>query len=265
MAEQIHVSLAQASELLKDLASKVRAKGYAIDSELGTLAKKSEVAKTDLAAALSAELDGKALASDLTAVSGKVTTLIGSETGDDAKSARNIAAEEVAKVVAEAPASFDTLKEIADWIQSDTTGAAKMATDIDALKTKTVLGTHVVEGVQTEYGSVKDYVEDYVQEQSYEHPAYTPTTGAETANQTPAFGATFDVSQVVSDATGHITGQTPRTVKIPDAVAVASTDGVGGSNGLMIAADKEKLDSIRLATAQEIAALKNEITLDSNS
>lgn len=31
---------------------------------------------------------------------------------------REVAAEEVAKIVAEAPASFDTLKEIADWIEN---------------------------------------------------------------------------------------------------------------------------------------------------
>jgi hypothetical protein len=45
-----------------------------------------------------------------------------------------IAASAVAEIVAGADASFDTLKEIADWIKSDTTGAAKMAADIDALE-----------------------------------------------------------------------------------------------------------------------------------
>ena len=147
MATNILTTLSQSQTIANAVLAKVKAKGYALTADLGSLASKNEVAKTDLAAALASELDAKALASDLTTVSGKVTTLIGNETGDDAKSARNIAAEEVAKVVAEAPASFDTLKEIADWIQSDTTGAAKMANDIDALKDKTELGTHVVEGV----------------------------------------------------------------------------------------------------------------------
>lgn len=54
----------------------------------------------------------------------------GSESGDINKSIRAIAAEEVAKIVANADASYDTLKEIADWILSDTTGAAKMVEDI---------------------------------------------------------------------------------------------------------------------------------------
>lgn len=50
------------------------------------------------------------------------------------KEARTIAAEEVAKIVAGADESFDTLKEIGDWILSDTTGAAKMVADIENLK-----------------------------------------------------------------------------------------------------------------------------------
>ena len=41
---------------------------------------------------------------------------------------------EVAAVVAGADASFDTLKEIADWIANDATGAAGMANDIAALE-----------------------------------------------------------------------------------------------------------------------------------
>ena len=60
-----------------------------------------------------------------------VDTLVGE---DKEKSARAIAAEEVAKVVASADSSFDTLKEIADWIANDTTGSAQMAEDIAALK-----------------------------------------------------------------------------------------------------------------------------------
>lgn len=54
---------------------------------------------------------------------------------DETKSIRNISAEEVARIVAGADTNYDTLKEIADWIKSDTTGAAKMAADIETNKT----------------------------------------------------------------------------------------------------------------------------------
>lgn len=41
---------------------------------------------------------------------------------------------QIAQVVAGAPASYDTLKEIADWIGNDTSGAASMANDISNIK-----------------------------------------------------------------------------------------------------------------------------------
>lgn len=101
------------------------AKAY-IDGQidgLGALAGKSEVAYDDLAAALKTLIDGKAAQTT-------VDTLIGGDTG---KSVRTVASEEIAKIVAGADKSYDTLKEIADWIMNDTTGAAKMSNDIGRL------------------------------------------------------------------------------------------------------------------------------------
>ena len=60
-----------------------------------------------------------------------VGVLVGEDAG---KSMREVAAEEIAKVIADADESFDTLKEIADWILNDTSGAASMANDISTLK-----------------------------------------------------------------------------------------------------------------------------------
>ena len=54
--------------------------------------------------------------------------------GSVANTATTIAAAKVAEIVAGANASYDTLKEIADWILNDTTGAADMANDIAALQ-----------------------------------------------------------------------------------------------------------------------------------
>ena len=55
-------------------------------------------------------------------------------TGSVANTANAAAAAKVAEIVANANADFDTLKEIADWILNDTTGAADMANDIAALQ-----------------------------------------------------------------------------------------------------------------------------------
>lgn len=54
--------------------------------------------------------------------------------GSVANTANAAAAAKVAEIVADADADFDTLKEIADWILNDTTGAADMANDIAALQ-----------------------------------------------------------------------------------------------------------------------------------
>lgn len=55
-------------------------------------------------------------------------------TGSVANTANAAAAAKVAEIVANADANFDTLKEIADWILNDTTGAVDMANDIAALQ-----------------------------------------------------------------------------------------------------------------------------------
>ena len=73
---------------------------------------------------------------------------------------------------------------------------------------------------------------------AYTHPSYTARTGVPTANQTPAFGGTFSVSQPVSDATGHVTAVNSRTITIPKTEATTS------AAGLMSASDKTKLDGI---------------------
>lgn len=54
--------------------------------------------------------------------------------GSVANTANAVAAAKVAEIVANADTDFDTLKEIADWILNDTTGAADMANDIAALQ-----------------------------------------------------------------------------------------------------------------------------------
>lgn len=54
---------------------------------------------------------------------------------------------------------------------------------------------------------------------AYTHPSYTARTGVPTANQTPAFGGTFSVNQINSDATGHVTTTNSRTVTIPSTLS----------------------------------------------
>ena len=76
---------------------------------LGALAKKDKVTETEL---------GDALKKKINDAAAQASTLVGE---DASKSARAIAAEEVAKIVDGADSSFDTLKEIATYISTNET------------------------------------------------------------------------------------------------------------------------------------------------
>ena len=98
-----------------------------------------------------------------------------------------------------------------------------------------------VESSQTN-GNIKiDDVETVV----YTHPSNGANTSkGDTTAQTPGFGGTFKALSATVDTQGHTTALAEHNVTIPDALATPSTDGVGGSKGLMSAADKEKLDEL---------------------
>ena len=79
---------------------------------------------------------------DIAANKGAIDTLNG--TGDG--SVKKAVADAVAKIVAEAPEAYDTLKEISDWITTHTSDAATMNSQINTNKTdianlKTLIGT----------------------------------------------------------------------------------------------------------------------------
>lgn len=94
------------------------------------------------------------------------------------------------------------------------------------------------------YINVDDLVDVYTHPTHTAYPASGSGAAAPTGNQTPAFGGTFNVPQVVTDGLGHVTAQNTRTVTIPSDTATQS------AAGLMSAADKQKLDSLVSVMAQ---------------
>lgn len=96
------------------------------------------------------------------------------------------------------------------------------------------------------------------------HPTETayPESGngaaTPTANQTPAFGGTFNIAQVVTDDYGHVTKQNTRTVTIPNATATQS------AAGLMSSADKTKLDDMTY-TVRRYNVVNPVLTYDSQT
>lgn len=79
-------------------------------------------------------------------------------------------------------------------------------------------------------------------EDKYTHPSGTAKTGNPTANQTPTFGSTFTVTQFTSNAQGHISGATDRTVKIPNALGNGTTAGLSTND--YTTTEKTKLGNI---------------------
>ena len=157
----------------KDLSDGVKASLAKADSALqaaaiADLATKGEVSTVageldTLSDKVDAEIEARIAAdsthtTNIATNAAKIATLIGS---DADKSVRTIANEElVAQLIAEgADEKLDTLKEIADWIQSHPGDAATMNTAIQALQAKTVLGTYIEGEEEKEYATVKAYVE----------------------------------------------------------------------------------------------------------
>lgn len=175
----------------------------AVMAKLGDVALLDDIAEANLASALASKINGKADSSDLSTLAGKVTTLIGNETGDDAKSARAIASEEVAKIVASAPESYDTLVEIANWISSHADSASAMNSAIVALQAKTVLGTYIPDGETdpVQYATVKAYVEAYVADQMANLITLASLSGSATGDGNVVTGFSYNSSTGAFTAT----------------------------------------------------------------
>lgn len=108
-------------------------KNYLDETGLSTLWSNIQTAISEATGANSSDISTlsstvSSLSSAVTANSTDITTLKGDATTEGS------VAYQIAQIVAGADGSFDTLKEIADWIQNDTTGAAKMSSDISLNK-----------------------------------------------------------------------------------------------------------------------------------
>ena len=133
-----------------DATSKVNAAKEEIKGTTDALAGRIKAVEDDyLTSADKTEITGAASALEVrvAANEGAIATLNGEGEG----SVKKQVADAIAGVVAGAPEDFDTLKEVADWIGSDTTGAAQMQADIATLK-----------GGDTVEGSVAKQVKDAV-------------------------------------------------------------------------------------------------------
>lgn len=103
-----------------------------INSKIGSVTEGKTVVEMIADAQTAATYDDSAIRGLISTNKTAIDTLIGDVADDKNKSARTMAQEEVAKIVAEAPESFDTLKEIADWITDHDTDVVTMNNNIKA-------------------------------------------------------------------------------------------------------------------------------------
>ena len=93
-----------------------------------------------------------------------------------------------------------------------------ITTKINALdNTLSATSGKAITGITQENGVIKSITQAAFN--NYTHPSYTATTGVPTANAAPGFGGTFQVNQIASDAQGHVTSSTSRTITIPQTLA----------------------------------------------
>jgi len=91
--------------------------------------------------------------------------------------------------------------------------------------TKILLATDITTDTTNKNGKI---TVDGTDKTVYVHPAGSAAskTGVPTANATPAFGGTFKVNQITTDATSHVSAVTERTITIPNTTGNASTAGL---------------------------------------
>lgn len=247
------------------------------NGEIGAKAAAS-AAQTDATSALTKigdENSGltKAVADNKAAIEAEVTRATSAEStlagrldvieGEGEGSIKKAAADAVAEVVAGANSDFDTLKEVADWIANDTTGAAKLQSDVAILR-----GADTVEGsvakaekdakaytderignlgkVSEEEGAADHTVKSYVDKkiQGLGDAAYTGVENAN-ANQYVKVSEVSNNKQTLSVTIGKFTvpasGSTPTEAQVPGLATVEDVEKIITDNEKVTAASLNDL------------------------
>lgn len=114
-----------------------------VNAKIGTIPADKTIAELIAEAKADATYDDTAIKASIKANTDAIGVLNGAETAEG--SVKKQVADAVAKIVADAPEAYDTLKEISDWISGHDTDAAGMNSQIQANKTglaalKTLVG-----------------------------------------------------------------------------------------------------------------------------
>lgn len=210
------------------------------DTVEGSVDKKIKDATTVLKGEISASAyDDTALKGRVSANETAIAALVGSGEGSVDKKV----ADAVAKIVADAPEAYDTLKEIADWIASHTTDATAMNTQIntnkDDIATLKGLVTQLPEGSESE--TLIEYIEEKLTDLKTEL-----TTAIATAKTEAITTAGTNADTKIADKVGEIgTGTVKDYIDNAKSEAITSATADATSKANQALADaKEYTDTL---------------------
>ena len=194
--------------------------GHTIESDVPVDAKFTDTIYDDTD--IKTEIAKKA---DITSIPSKVSELANDSNYQTAEQISSTVTTEIAKVVANAPEDFDTLKEISDWIAGHENDASTMNSAISDNKTAiTVLQTG-----KADKSEIPTTVAELTDSSSYAKKTDIPTT-------LPANGGNADT---VNNHT--VESNVPADAVFTDTTYESVTQ---TEDGLMSAADKAKLDGV---------------------
>ena len=270
-------TLKGAKKYADEKAAAVQTEVDALEAKVGTVPESKTVVQMIEEAQEAATYDDTELAGRVTAVEGKVDTLVGADTG---KSVRTIANEELAaQLIPEgAKDSLNTLQEIADWIQEHPDDASAMNTAITKLQA-IVAG---IGGEEDDYATVTAALEGKIAEaltgisegatkvEESETNGNIKIDGVETTVYTHPAKAAAEAAfvKVGNDAQGHVvlggavTKADITALGIPAQDTTYSPAVANGANGLMTGTDKAKLDGMIVAEDTEVTEMLNEVFAD---
>lgn len=142
----------------------------------------------------------------------------------------------VAAIVANAPSDFDTLKEVADWIANDKTGAAAMQNSIATLTGDDKTEGSIAKAVADALAEAKEYSDDAIKDLGFDDLSEILGTPAEGEEQKTL----ADVIKELQDAVGE------------DGSVADQINAVQGDTESTIADVEAKIDAFVAMTEQDI-------------
>lgn len=191
------------------------------------------------------------------AVDAKIDKILGDDADTEDITIRKIASEETAKIVAGAPEKYDTLKEIADFIENDITGTATLTNQVSN-------NASAIENLNTEVASVKatDVAQD-TKITALEKKA-NDNEKAIQANANAISDINNDTTGILAKAKEHTNAEIDKVNATVEANQQATTNAITSANEA-ISANTQAIAAINNDTTGILAKAKAEINTLKNS